>query len=631
MSKIFISYRRDDNPDAVKLINERLKKLLPSWEIFYDHHSLDLGDRFPDELRQAVTDAEFVLVVIGPKWLELLKERKVASETDYVHEEIRTAFSSESGVIPVAVGNANFPSEADLSDFPEIQSLANLNGKAIRPEPDFDKDIEALVGYLEARGPGVVVGSVLDSKYKLTREVGAGGMGIVYEAMQSKPDRRVAVKLIGAGKDTREVIARFDAERQALAMMDHENIAQVYDVGKSYSGRPYFVMEFVNGISITDYSNQERLSIRERLELFRKVCAAVQHAHQKGVLHRDIKPGNVLVTEVDGQATPKVIDFGLAKALGGKLSHHTFFTQLQTAVGTFGYSSPEQAAGKNVDTTTDIYSLGALLYEMLVGAPPFDVEELKSAGEDAMRRHVIDKDPVKPSTKFSSSGAATVDISKQRKIDPTKLQRILKGELDWVIMKALEKDRDRRYGTANDFASDIERYLNDDAVTARPPSTSYQVSKFVRKNRGLVASVAAIGLLLLAGVIGTSYGLIRAEKQTAEAVRQKGIAETKTKEAFREKDRADKERKQATENESRAIISEADSKLLLAMARWNESRTSDALKLLSEIPVELAGTEHYYMRNRFEGCDLSLYGHSGIVSSVAFSHDDSLVFSSEDS
>ena len=649
MSKIFISYRRDDNPDAVKLINERLKKLLPSWEIFYDHHSLDLGDRFPDELRQAVTDAEFVLVVIGPRWLELLNERKVASETDYVHEEIRTAFSSESGVIPVAVGNANFPSEADLSGFPEIQSLANLNGKAIRPEPDFDKDIEALVGYLEARGPGVVVGSVLDSKYKLTREVGAGGMGIVYEATQSKPDRRVAVKLIGAGKDTREVIARFDAERQALAMMDHENIAQVYDVGKSYSGRPYFVMEFVNGISITDYCNQERLSIRERLELFRKVCAAVQHAHQKGVLHRDIKPGNVLVTEVDGQATPKVIDFGLAKALGGKLSHHTFFTQIQTAVGTFGYSSPEQAAGKNVDTTTDIYSLGALLYEMLVGAPPFDVEELKSAGEDAMRRHVIDKDPVKPSTKFSSSGAATVDISKQRKIDPTKLQRILKGELDWVIMKALEKDRDRRYGTANDFASDIDRYLNDEAVTARPPSTSYRVNKFVRKNRGLVASVIAIGFLLLAGIIGTSYGLFkaneqaaraneetaRANKQTAEAVKQRGIAETKTQEALKEKGKADKERDLAEANErrarkaeetvaieaKRAQDSEAAAKFQLAVARWDADRVSDAKRLLREIPIDYRKFAWHYVNRLILGSDVTCYGHTRAIACVALSPD----------
>ena len=615
MSKIFISYRRDDNPDAVKLINERLKKLLPSWEIFYDHHSLDLGDRFPDELRQAVTDAEFVLVVIGPKWLELLKERKVASETDYVHEEIRTAFSSESGVIPVAVGNANFPSEADLSGFPEIQSLANLNGKAIRPEPDFDKDIEALVGYLEARGPGVVVGSVLDSKYKLTREVGAGGMGIVYEAMQSKPDRRVAVKLIGAGKDTREVIARFDAERQALAMMDHENIAQVYDVGKSYSGRPYFVMEFVNGISITDYCNQERLSIRERLELFRKVCAAVQHAHQKGVLHRDIKPGNVLVTEVDGQATPKVIDFGLAKALGGKLSHHTFFTQIQTAVGTFGYSSPEQAAGKNVDTTTDIYSLGALLYEMLVGAPPFDVEELKSAGEDAMRRHVIDKDPVKPSTKFSSSGAATVDISKQRKIDPSKLQRILKGELDWVIMKALEKDRNRRYVTANDFASDIERYLNDEAVIARPPSTSYRVGKLVRKNRGLVASVAAIGFLLLAGIIGTSYGLMKANektKLTEKAVVSQMIAVEK--QAIAEKE--------AKKESVRARDSEAASKFQLAKARWDANRVAEARSLLQEIPPKYRENfEWHFLDQYFRGSELTSYGNCERLSCVAFSPD----------
>ena len=528
MNRIFISYRRSDNPDGVKLVFNGLKKLLPGWDIFYDHNSLDLGTQFPEELKQAVADADFVLVVMGNKWLDELQTRRSSSETDYVLEEVRTAFETDSTVIPLAIGslpprapgsgeegeaessNSIFPSERDLADFPKIQKLARLNGKQLRPDPDFDKDIEALVGYLEARGPGVTVGSVLSGKYKLTREVGAGGMGVVFEAMQSKPDRRVAVKLIGAGKDTREVLARFDAERQALAMMDHENIAQVYDVGKSYSGRPFFVMEFVNGIPITEYCDQERLSVNDRLELFRKVCAAIQHAHQKGVLHRDITPNNVLVAEVDGQPVPKVIDFGLAKALGGKLTHHTFMTQLRTAVGTMGYSSPEQAAGKDVDTTTDIYSLGALLYEVLVGAPPFDTDELLHAGEDAMRRHIIEKDPVKPSTKFSSSGTVAVDISKQREIDPSKLQRILKGELDWVIMKALEKDRNRRYGTANDFSADIGRYLDNEAVAARPPSTSYRVIKFVRKNRGLVATVASIGLLLVAGFVGTSYGLFKA-------------------------------------------------------------------------------------------------------------------------
>ena len=544
MSKIFISYRRDDNPDRVKLVYEGLKKLLPKWEFFYDHQSLEIGSSLPDELKQAVTDAEFVLVMIGSKWLEHLKQRKDSPETDYVYEEITTAFETKSGVIPIVIGEVSgtavgeiekgrkaaripaFPSESDLVDFPAIQELATLIGKQVRPAPDFSKDIEALVGYLESRGPGVIVGSVLPGNYKLTREVGSGGMGIVYEAKQTKPNRKVAIKLIGAGRDTREVIARFDAERQALALMDHENIAQVYDVGKSYSGRPFFVMEFVDGVSITEYCDDNRLSISERLELFRKVCEAVQHAHNKGVLHRDIKPTNVLVTQVDGKAVPKVIDFGLAKSVFGmKLIQHTFETQFQNAVGTLGYSSPEQAAGKDVDTTTDVYSLGALLYEMLVGAPPFDVKALVSEGEHAMLNHIIDKDPVKPSTKFSSFGAAAVDISQQREIDPSKLQKILKGELDWVIMKALEKDRKRRYGTANEFASDVERYLNNEAVTARPPSTGYRVSKFVTKNRGMVGAIVTIAAMLVVAAGISSWFAVQANEARVEAETSKEATE----------------------------------------------------------------------------------------------------------
>ena len=614
MSKVFISYRRGDNPDGVTRIYERLKKLLPTWEIFYDHHSIELGAEFPEKIKQAVTDAEFVLVIIGSKWLELLKQRSESGELDYVHEEIRTAFATKSGVIPVAVQNAAFPSESDLSEFPDIKGLVNLNGQKIRPEPDFDNDMESLVGYLESRGPGVIVGSVLPGDYKLTREIGCGGMGIVYEAMQANPNRRVAIKLIKPGQDTREVLARFDSERQALAMMEHENIAQVFDVGKSFSQSPFFVMEFVDGKPITEYCNQKNLSVRKRLELFRKVCDAIQHAHRKGVLHRDITPNNVLVTEKDGEPIPKVIDFGLAKALGGKLSHHTFITQLQTAVGTLGYSSPEQAEGKDVDTTTDIYSLGALLYEMLVGSPPFDVEELKSAGEDAMRRHIIDREPIKPSTKFSSSGARTVDISQQRQIDPAKLKKILKGELDWVIMKALEKDRNRRYGTANDFASDIGRYLNNEAVTACPPSASYRVSKFIRKNHGVVATVATIGLLLIAGIVGTSFGLLKARNKTAEAVRQTELAKQAQNET-------NKQRIAATKEAKRAQDSEAAGKFQLALARWDANRAADANRLLNEIPEVYRKFEWHYSRRHFLGSGITCYGHTTCVESVAFSPD----------
>src|SRR4051794_17720717 len=342
--------------------------------------------------------------------------------------------------------------------------------------------------------PGMVIGP-----YKLLEPIGEGGMGAVYMAEQVEPvRRRVALKLIKPGMDSKQVVARFEAERQALAMMDHPNIAKVHDAGMSASGRPYFVMELVRGLPITEYCDREQLSIPERLELFTLVCRAVQHAHQKGVIHRDIKPSNVLVTVIDGVAVPKVIDFGVAKATGQSLTEKTLFTGFHQFVGTPLYVSPEQAdlSGVDVDTRSDIYSLGVLLYELLTGTTPFDPETLKRAAFDEMRRIIREEEPPKPSTRLSSLGDRLSIVSARRKADARHLERAVRGELDWIVMKALEKDRRRRYETANAFAADVERYLADQPVEACPPSAGYRLRKFLRRNQGPVAAGLALAALL---------------------------------------------------------------------------------------------------------------------------------------
>src|SRR5947207_5342275 len=284
--------------------------------------------------------------------------------------------------------------------------------------------------------------------------------------------RRAALKVIKLGMDPKQVVARFEAERQALAMMDHPNIAKVHDAGATESGRPYFVMELVRGIPITDYCDRERLSLAERLELFVLVCRAVQHAHQKGIIHRDLKPSNILVTIIDGAAVPKVIDFGVAKATGASLTERTLYTAFQQFIGTPLYMSPEQAdlSGMDVDTRSDIYSLGVLLYELLTGTTPFDQDTFRTAAFDEVRRIIREQEPAKPSTRLSSLGATRATISANRKADARHLDRAIRGELDWIVMKALEKDRRRRYETASDFAADIRRHLDDEPVQAGPPS-----------------------------------------------------------------------------------------------------------------------------------------------------------------
>jgi serine/threonine protein kinase/tetratricopeptide (TPR) repeat protein len=367
-----------------------------------------------------------------------------------------------------------------------------------------------------AEQPGTVIGP-----YKLMEQIGEGGMGVVYVAEQTKPVRRkVALKIIKPGMDTKQVIARFEAERQALAMMDHPNIAKVHDAGATESGRPYFVMELVRGIPITDYCDREHLSIPERLELFVLVCRAVQHAHQKGVIHRDLKPSNILVTVVDGAAVPKVIDFGVAKATGGQLTERTVYTAFQQFVGTPLYMSPEQAdlSGMDVDTRSDIYSLGVLLYELLTGTTPFDQDTFKKAAFDELRRIIREQEPPKPSTRLSSLGATRATVSANRKADTRQLDRAVRGELDWIVMKALEKDRRHRYETANDFAADVMRYLTDRPVEACPPSAWYRFSKYARRHRAMLTTAGLIGVILTLSLVGLSIGLHQIARERNRAV-----------------------------------------------------------------------------------------------------------------
>src|SRR5690349_15079794 len=330
-----------------------------------------------------------------------------------------------------------------------------------------------------AERPATVIGP-----YKLLQQIGEGGMGTVFMAEQTQPVRRkVALKVIKAGMDSRQVIARFEAERQALAVMDHVNIARVFDAGATKAGRPYFVMELVHGVPITEYCDDHHLTPRERLELFVPVCQAIQHAHQKGIIHRDIKPSNVMVTLYDGKPVPKVIDFGVAKATEQKLTEQTLFTQYGALVGTLEYMSPEQAemSALGVDTRSDIYSLGVLLYELLTGSTPLTHKRLKEAAYREILRMIKEEEPPKPSTRLTESGEAMAAISAQRHMEPAKLTKLVRGELDWIVMKCLEKDRNRRYETAKDFAADVQRYLNDETVQACPPSAGYRLRKFARK------------------------------------------------------------------------------------------------------------------------------------------------------
>jgi serine/threonine protein kinase/tetratricopeptide (TPR) repeat protein len=358
-------------------------------------------------------------------------------------------------------------------------------------------------------GPGAVIGP-----YKLRERIGEGGMGLVYVAEQLQPVRRkVALKLIKPGMDSQQVIARFEAERQALAMMDHPNIAKVHDGGVTPEGRPYFVMELVKGLPITDYCDKSRLGTRQRLELFLDVCHAVQHAHQKGIIHRDLKPSNILVEVHDVRPVIKIIDFGISKAIGQQLTDKTLYTAVAHMVGTPIYMSPEQAglSSLDVDTRSDVYSLGVLLYELLTGTTPFESETLKKAGYDEMRRIIREDEPSKPSTRLNTMEQANLStIAEKRGLEPQRLSRQMRGELDWIVMKALEKDRNRRYESASAFAADVQRYLNEDAVEACPPSAGYRMRKFIHRNRRALMTAGVITFALVVATVLSVWQAIEA-------------------------------------------------------------------------------------------------------------------------
>ena len=477
----------------------------------------------------------------------------------------------------------------------------------------------ALVATVEespvAERPGTVVGP-----YKLLERIGEGGFGVVFMAEQQQPLRRkVALKVLKPGMDTRQVVARFEAERQALALMEHPNIAHVFDGGETSSGRPFFVMELVRGVPITSFCDQNHLSVRKRLGLFVDVCQAVQHAHQKGIIHRDIKPTNVLVTLHDDRAVVKVIDFGVAKATGQQLTEKTLFTNFAQMIGTPLYMSPEQAqmSGLDVDTRTDIYALGVLLYELLTGTTPFDGERLRTVGYDEMRRIIREEEPARPSTRMSTLGQAANTASANRQSDPKRLRQLLCGELDWIVMKALEKDRNRRYETASAFAADVQRYLNDEPVQACPPSAGYRLGKFLRRNKGPALAAALVVLALVGAGIGSIEAWEQREVtslwQQAEAARN-GEAKAK---------------REAEETREKLAAVEYGRTMQVAHQEWRDNNVPACLALLDGTRADFRGWEWRYLHRLCHSemltIDTFVGGSVGTVLSTSFSADGSRV------
>src|SRR6266700_3648273 len=468
-------------------------------------------------------------------------------------------------------------------------------------------------------------------RYKLLQQIGEGGCGIVYMAEQDEPvRRRVALKVIKLGMDTKQVIARFEAERQALALMDHPNIAKVLDAGAAENGRPYFVMELVRGIKITEYCDHNKLPNRERLDLFMQVCRAIQHAHQKGIIHRDIKPSNILVTINDGVSVPKVIDFGIAKATQGRLTDKTLFTAFEQFIGTPAYMSPEQAAmtSLDIDTRSDIYSLGVLLYELLTGKTPFDSKELLEAGLDAMRRTILEKEPERPSTKLSTMVEGELTITaKRHHTEPPKLISSVRGDLDWIVMKCLEKDRARRYETVNGLARDLQRHLDQEPVRACPPSNVYRFQKLVRRNKLAFGAGAVISATLVLGILVSTWQAVVATRARTAAQQARNSEAEQRQKATVARDEAQNQEMQARHRlyiANVALAYEALRKGHLGRARELQQKAADAARLVASPALrgnpketDLRGWEWRYLWSQTRGDDLFILGRHDPMAQVA--------------
>ncbi|MFT7633170.1 MAG: serine/threonine protein kinase [Mariniblastus sp.] len=488
-------------------------------------------------------------------------------------------------------------SEADIFERARlIQSIETRNEflDQVCPDADVRKRLERLLAkeqddsFLE--GPAIgrttldqgldLLGTTI-GHYKLLELIGEGGMGTVYLAQQFEPvKRRVALKVIKSGMDSKQVVARFEAERQALALMEHPNIAKFYDSGTTPSGNPYFVMEYVPGLTVTRYCDENLVSIEDRLQLFRKICQAVQHAHQKGVIHRDLKPSNILIKVIDDEPVPKIIDFGLAKATGSQLTDITMFTQFGQIIGTLEYMSPEQSQMNHleVDTRTDIYSLGVLLYELLTGTAPFDRKRMRSVALDHVLKIIREEEPPKPSLRLSTL-ESMVEVASHRHTEPKRLGLLLRGDLDCIVMKAIEKDRDRRYETANGLGSDIQRFLDEEVVLACPPSPTYLARKFLLRHRAIVATMLAIAASLLIGIFATTWFAFKANSNAH-------LAQTR----FENEKLA---REEASQSEARAVKSESHA--------TNEARRANNEASISKAVVEFINEDFLGQANPDEG------------------------------
>jgi WD40 repeat protein/serine/threonine protein kinase len=514
----------------------------------------------------------------------------ILSEEELFAAAIQTPLAERAALLDRACGE-----DTSLRDQVESLLAAHDHPDSLLEVPVFNATIEMAPRMTEV--PGTVIGP-----YKLLEQIGEGGFGVVFMAEQQRPvRRRVALKVIKPGMDTRQVIARFEAERQALALMEHPNIARVLDAGTTESGCPYFVMELVRGIPLSEFCDQNRLSVGKRLEIFTAVCNAVQHAHQKGIIHRDIKPNNVLVTLHDGTPVAKVIDFGVAKATGQQLTEKTLFTSFAQMIGTPLYMSPEQAemSGLDVDTRSDIYSLGVVLYELLTGTTPFDQERMRTAGYDEVRRIIREEEPAKPSARISTLNRAATTVTANRKSDPSRLSRLFRGDLDWIVMKALEKDRNRRYETAAAFAADVQRYLNDEAVEACPPSVRYRFRKFARRNKAALLTGSAIAVAMLVAVGSLISGVVILAASNANVHHE----QQQTQQAL--------EREKGTSYVQRIALAGRE------LAAGNVGRAEE---LLNECPLDRRGWEWLFLKRQRFGNPPPMQ-HNTTVVHAAFSPD----------